>query len=119
MPNRDEHAREPSLRKLFLGSHVRAEREEKVLRYIIHRTVEGALLREVVREDYVRRNCSQAEIEKIAQDPELVHACRKHLWRTFRSSELDPTSRPHAPLSDASRRPADRENNGTSALPDA
>ena len=30
MPNRDEYAREPSLRKLFLGSHVRAEREEKV-----------------------------------------------------------------------------------------
>jgi hypothetical protein len=119
MPHGDERTRTSSLKRMFFGSHVRPEREEKVLRYVIHRTNEGAFLHEVVREDYVRRNCSQAEIEKIAQDPELVHACRKHLWRTFRSSELDPTSRSHAPLSDASRRPADRENNDTSALPDA
>jgi hypothetical protein len=51
MPTRDEHAREPSLRKLFLGSHIRAEREEKVLRYIIHRVNESAPLYDVVSED--------------------------------------------------------------------
>jgi hypothetical protein len=111
--------REPFLKKWFFGSSVRAEREEKVLRYIIHRTDEGALLREVVREDYVRRNCSQAEIEKLVEDPELVHACREHLWRAFESGELAPTLRPHVPLPSAHRRPPDRENNGASALPDA
>jgi hypothetical protein len=120
VPNEAEPMREPFLKKWFFGSSVRAEREEKVLRYIIHRTNdEGALLREVVREDYVRRNCSQAEIEKIVEDPELVHACREHLWRAFESGELAPTLRPHAPLPSAHRRPPDRENNGASALPDA
>lgn len=119
MPKEDERTRTSSLKKIFLGTHVRPERAEKVLRYVIHRTNEGALLHDVVREDYVRRNCSQAEIEKIVQDPELVHACREHLWRTFESGELDPTLRPHAPLPSAHRRLADRENNGTSAPPDA
>ncbi len=119
MPNEAEPMREPFLKKWFFGSSVRAEREEKVLQYIIHRTNEGALLRKVVREDYVRRNCSQAEIEKIVEDPELVHACREHLWRTFESGELAPTLRPHAPLTGAHRRPPDREDNGASALPDA
>ena len=93
MPNRanmDERAREPSLRKLFLGSHVRAEREEKVLRYIIHRVNESAPLHDVVQEDYVRRNCTQAEIDEIVNAPELVHACRENLWQTFKSGELDP-----------------------------
>jgi hypothetical protein len=119
MPYGDEPTHASSLKKMFFGSHVRPEREEKVLRYVIHRTNEGAPLRDVVRENYVRRHCSQAEIEKIVQDPELVHACRTYLWRTFESGELDPTLMPHAPLSDAHRRPANRENNGASALPDA
>jgi hypothetical protein len=98
MPNRDQRAREPSLRKIFLGSHVRAEREEKVLRYIIHRVNESTPLHDVVREDYVRRNCSQAKIDEIVNDPELVHACREHLWQTFRSRELDPLQTRHASL---------------------
>ena len=119
MSKEDERTRASSLRKIFLGTHVRPEREEKVLRYVIHRTNEGALLHDVVGEDYVRRNCSQAEIEKIVKDPELVHACREHLWRTFGSGELTPSLRPHAPLPGAHRRPPDREDNGASALPDA
>ena len=93
MPTRDEHAREPSLRKLFLGSHIRAEREEKVLRYIIHRVNESAPLHDVVQEDYVRRNCSQSEIDEIVNTPELVHACRERLEEAFRSGELDPRRR--------------------------
>lgn len=116
MPKEDKrHA----LRKIFFGSSVRTEREEQVLRYVIHRTNKGALLHEVVREGYVRRNCSQAEVEKIVQDPELIHACREHLWRTFECGELAPTLRPHAPLPSTHRRPPDRENNGASTLPDA
>jgi hypothetical protein len=119
MHHGDEPTHASSLKKMFFGSHVRPEREEKVLRYVIHRTNEGAPLHDVVGEDYVRRNCSQAEIEKIVQDPELVHACREHLWRTFGSGELDPTLRTHVPLSGVHRRLAEHENNGTSALPDA
>jgi hypothetical protein len=99
VPSGDEPTREPFLKRMFFGSSNRAEREEKVLQYIIHRISEETPLREVMQEDYVRRNCSQDEIHKILNDPELVHACREHLWRTFRSGELDPscgrsTSRP-------------------------
>jgi hypothetical protein len=119
MSKNDERTRASSLRKIFLGSHVRPEREEKVLQYVIHRTNEGVPLHNVVGEDYVRRNCSQAEIEKIIKDPELVHACREHLWQSFRSGELDPIRGPHAPLPGAQRRPFGCENDGASAPPDA
>jgi len=44
----------------------------------------------VLEEPYVRRNCSQVEIDEIQSTPELVHACREHLEQTFRSEELDP-----------------------------
>ena len=74
----------------FAGNPSRAEREEKVLRYIIHRIDEDAELHEVLEEPYVQRNCSQIEIDEIRSNPELVHACREHLEQTFRSEELDP-----------------------------
>src|ERR671911_947730 len=119
MPYGDEPTHASSLKKMFFGSHVRPEREEKVLRYVIHRTNEGAPLHDVVGEDYVRRNCSQAEIEKIVQDPELVHACREHLWRTFESGELDPSQGSRAPSPGTYSRPTGRENDGASSSPDA
>jgi hypothetical protein len=78
----------------FDGNPSRAEREEKVLRYIIHRIDENADLHEVVREPYVRRNCSQGEIDEILSSPELVHACREHMEQVFSSGELDPGRRP-------------------------
>jgi hypothetical protein len=74
----------------FGGNPSRAQREEKVLRYIIHRIDEDGDLHEVLEEPYVRRNCSQDEIDEIRTNPELVHACRQHLEQTFRSGELDP-----------------------------
>ena len=77
----------------FYANPSRAEREEKVLRYIIHRVNESAPLHDVVQEDYVRRNCSQAEIDEIVNAPELIHACREHLEEAFRSGELDPGRR--------------------------
>ncbi len=78
----------------FDGNPSSAEREEKVLRYIIHRIDENADLHEVVREPYVRRNCSQGEIDEILSSPELVHACREHMEQVFSSGELDPGRRP-------------------------
>ena len=75
------------------GHGFRAEREEKVLRYIIHRVDADAALYEVLREPYVRRNCSQGEIDEIIMNPELVHHCREHLEHVFGSGELDPKRR--------------------------
>jgi hypothetical protein len=76
--------------QLFSSSPAQVEHEEKVLQYIIHRIDQDADLHEVLREPYVRRNCSQAEIDEIASSADLVHACRKHLQQSFRSGELDP-----------------------------
>jgi hypothetical protein len=72
------------------GEGPQAERKEKVLRYVIHRLKGEASLREVLQEEYVRRNCDQLEIEEILLDPELVHAARGHMEQSFRSGELDP-----------------------------
>jgi hypothetical protein len=82
--------------RLFLSSPARLEHEEKVLQYIIHRIKQDANLHEVLQEPYVRRNCSQAEIEEITSSADLVHACRKHLEQTFRSGELAPRQRSQA-----------------------
>jgi hypothetical protein len=79
--------------QLLLSSPARVDREEKGLNYIIHRIDEDADLREVLQEPYVRRNCTQAEIEEIVSSAELVHACRRDLEQTFRSGELDPGRR--------------------------
>ena len=76
-----------------MSSPAQVEREEKVLQYIIHRIDEDADLQEVLQEPYVRRNCSQAEIEEIMSSADLVHAAREHLEQTFRSGELDPRQR--------------------------
>ena len=75
------------------GHGFRAEREEKVLRYINHRIDADVALRDVLQEPYVRRNCSQDEIEEILRKPELVHHCRGHLEHVFGSGELDPKRR--------------------------
>jgi len=76
--------------QFFFGNPSRAEREQKVLRYVIHHINEDTDLHEVLREPYVRRNCSQIETDEIINNPELVHAAREHLEQTFRSEELDP-----------------------------
>ena len=82
----------PFLERLMFGRQhgPRAEREEKVLQYIIHRVNEDADLRDVLQEPYVRRNCSQVEIDEIIVNPELVHHCREHLEHVFASGHLDP-----------------------------
>ena len=75
------------------GEGPEAERKHKVLQYIEHRLKEGASLTEALEEDYVRRNCSQIEIEEILVNPELVHAAREHMEGGFESGELDPGGR--------------------------
>jgi hypothetical protein len=79
--------------QFFFSNPSRAEREEKVLRYVVHRINEDADLHEVLREPYVQRNCSQAEIEEIINNPDLVHAAREHMEEAFGSGELAPWRR--------------------------
>ncbi len=77
--------------RLFGGRGSRlSQRQEKVLRYVIGRTNEGVPLREVLEEEYVRRNSSQAEIDEIVRSPELIEAAREQLGESFRSDEFKP-----------------------------
>ena len=70
------------------------ERERKVIEYIIHRIGDGAHLREVLGEEYVRRNASPEEIEDILDNPRLVEAARESMKEDFTSGDLDPTPPP-------------------------
>lgn len=80
---------------LFSGpGHSR--REEKVREYIGHRLSHGAHLEEVLREEYVRRHCSQEEIDAIVRDPRLIREDRESLHRLFESGEMDPGSAPRS-----------------------
>ena len=70
------------------------ERERKVIEYIIHRVGDGAHLREVLGDEYVRRNASSEEIEDILDNPRLVEAARESMKEDFTSGDLDPTPPP-------------------------
>jgi len=70
------------------GSSSLNQRQQRVLHYIIARMGEGAPLQEVLKEEYVRRNCSQAELERIISSPEFIEAARKNLGESFRSEDL-------------------------------
>lgn len=78
---------------LFGGSG-HAMNEDKVRGYIAHRLDHGAHLAEVLQDGYVRRTCSEEEVDEIIRDPRLVHHDRVSLRRLFESGELDPTSAP-------------------------
>ena len=70
------------------GSSSLSPRQQKVSNYMISRMEEGVPLREVIREGYVRRNCSQAEVEQIISTPEFIESARERLGESFRSEEF-------------------------------
>jgi hypothetical protein len=70
------------------GSSSLSARQQKVSDYILARMESDVPLQEVLREDYVRRNCSQAEVERIVSDPEFIETARQRLGESFRSEEF-------------------------------
>lgn len=70
------------------GSASLSQRQQKVLGYMIGRLDKDVPLQEVLKEDYVRRNCSQQEVEQIVSSPEFVQAARERLGESFRSEDL-------------------------------
>lgn len=91
--------RKQSFWSRLFGRGQPSAREKKVLEYIVHRVGEGAHLKDVVQEEYVRRNASASEVEEICSRPELVQAAREHLASDFSSGELDPNRRESQPPS--------------------
>jgi hypothetical protein len=55
--------------RLFGGGSHRWTRADKVLEYIVHRIDAGASLRDVVREEYVRRMTTGDEVDRIPPIP--------------------------------------------------
>ncbi len=119
MPSRDEPTRKPVLGTLLFGNSGHTEREEKVLQYIIHRINADVPLRDIVQDDYVRRHCTEGEINKIVSYPEIVHASREHLWSTFGSGELGRSSRRQPAPFGISDGPAGMADTDGPAPPDA
>jgi hypothetical protein len=91
VPEKHESFSKRFFESLFSNSSY-ALPKDRVREYICHRLSHGAPLKEVLREDYVCRNCSEEEINQIIQDPRLVHGARANLWQLFESGELDPAS---------------------------
>ena len=78
--------------RLF-GTNNRSGRQEKVLEYVIHRIEDGANLREVLQEEYVRRNATTEEVQRILENPRLIEAAGEQLREDFSSGKLDPHQR--------------------------
>ena len=70
------------------GSSSLSPRQQKVSDYIIGRMEKDVPFQQVLREDYVRRNCSQAEVEQIVSSPEFIESAREHLGESFGSEEF-------------------------------
>lgn len=63
-------------------------REEKVLEYVVHRLGDGADLRDVMQEEYVRL-VSSDEVEEILGNPRLIEAARTKMEEDLSSGKLD------------------------------
>ena len=91
----EEQGKQSFWDRLF-STTIPSAREEKVVGYIVHRIGEGANLREVTQEEYVRRNASPDEVEEILHNPRLLESAHEHLQQDFASGELDPRRKPGA-----------------------
>ena len=70
------------------GTSSLSPRQQKVSDYIIARMENNVPFRQVLQEDYVRRNSSQAELEKIVSSPEFLETARERLGEAFRSEQF-------------------------------
>ena len=65
-----------------------------MIEYIVHRIGDGAHLRDVLGEEYVRRNASPEEIEQILENPRLIETAHQKMRDEFSSGRLDPKGPP-------------------------
>ena len=75
------------------GTNNRSGRQDKVFEYVTPRVQDGANLREVLQEEYVRRNATTEEVQRILENPRLIEAAGEQLREDFSSGKLDPHQR--------------------------
>ena len=85
-------AKKQSFRELLLSGRASTERERKVLEYICHRVGTGAHFRDVMQEEYVRRNASPEEVRNILDNPRVVETAHEKMRDDFSSGHLNPRS---------------------------
>lgn len=83
---------QPLWKKIF-GNPGAQEREGKVLGYISNRLRDGASLKDVVREDYVRRNLSRPEVDGMISDPKFLRTARERMGSTREQGSSGPGGR--------------------------
>ena len=82
---------EQSLWIKIFGTHPhQSEREKKVIGYICHRIAGGAHLRDIVQEEYVRRNFSPIEVQEVLENPRLIEVAHQAMREDFSSEALKP-----------------------------
>ena len=82
---------EQSLWEKIFGTHPHEnEREKLVIEYIRHRIADGAHLRDIVQEEYVRRNASPVEVQEILETPRLIEVAHQAMRERLLSEALKP-----------------------------
>jgi hypothetical protein len=85
-----------SLHRIFFGDWAGTEREQKVLEYVCHCVGKGEHLRDVMQEEYVRRNATSDEVQDILDNPRLIGIAHEKMRDDFSSGRLDPKPPPRA-----------------------
>ena len=83
-----------TFREILLSGRSGTEREKKVLEYVCYRVGNGAHFRDVVQEEYVRRNASADETQNILGNPRLVETAHEKMCEDFSSGHLAPRALP-------------------------
>ena len=72
-----------SLWSRFFGSR-RSIRMDRVLTYIVHRIEIGVPLEDVMQEEYILRQSTPSERERILMEPQIVESARERMRRDLR-----------------------------------
>ena len=62
------------LRSPFSFLQARSSKDERVAAYVIREHERGRSLEEILEDPYVRNRCSQQELGRLLERPEVVHA---------------------------------------------
>lgn len=79
-----------AFREMLLSGQASTEREKKILEYVCYRVGNGAHFRDVIHEEYVRRNPSADETQNMLGNPRLVETAHEKMCEDFSSGQLDP-----------------------------
>ena len=63
-----------SIRSTFSFLFTRPRREQAVVEYVIREHNRGRSLEEILQDNYVTNRCSNDELERLLDNPEIVHA---------------------------------------------